>query len=171
MSHDPYVMWATQCIRSVVTTGKAPDIPDNLPLDMHQEKAGVFVSIKSHGNLRGCMGTLVATKPDVVREIMSNAVSASMRDPRFPAIKAHELDDLVISVDVLKPSEEIDSIKGLDPSRFGIIVRKGFRTGVLLPGIEGVDTVERQIRIALGKAGINEDEDYVIERFEVERHH
>lgn len=171
MSHDPYVMWATQCIRSVVTTGKPPDIPDDLPLEMYQAKAGVFVSIKSHGNLRGCMGTLVPTKPDIAREIMSDAISASMRDPRFSPVKAHELDDLVISVDVLKPSEEIDSVQGLDPSRFGIIVRKGFRTGVLLPGIEGVDTVERQIRIALGKAGINEDENYVIERFEVERHH
>jgi len=75
-----------------------------------------------------------------------------------------------VSVDVLSPSEPCDK-SDLDPSRYGVIVSSGFRRGVLLPDLEGVDTVATQLAIALQKAGIAPWEDFSLERFTVTRYH
>jgi AmmeMemoRadiSam system protein A len=122
------------------------------------------------GSLRGCIGTVFPQKPDLAREIVANAESAALRDPRFPAVRPDELDGLEITVDVMGAPERIPSKEDLDPSRYGVIVRKGFRSGLLLPALDGVDTVEEQLSIALRKAGIEPDEDYAIERFESRRY-
>lgn len=97
-------------------------------------------------------------------------MSAAARDPRFSPIEPEELGRLAISVDVLGSTEKIDSKEELDVKRYGVIVTKGFRRGLLLPNLEGVDTVDEQIAIAKQKAGIREDEDAALERFEVVRH-
>ena len=168
---DAYVQLARKTIESYVITGKKPDVPEELPGEMYSQRAGVFVSIKKNGSLRGCIGTICAVRDCIVEEIMENAVSAACRDPRFPPIGKGELDELVISVDVLGDTEEIDAPDKLDVKRYGVIVSKGRRRGLLLPNLDGVDTVEEQIAIAKSKAGIGDDEDVVLERFEVIRHY
>lgn len=134
------------------------------------KKAGVFVSIKKNNQLRGCIGTIEPRSKDIGHEIVENAISASTKDPRFNSIKADELDDLKVSVDVLGPKEEIDDISKLDPKKYGVIVKRGARVGLLLPNLEGIDTVDQQLDIALRKAGIYPDEEYEIMRFKVDRY-
>lgn len=140
--------------------------------ELRHRRAGAFVSIHKDGRLRGCIGTIAPTCSCIAREIAQNALSASMRDPRFSPIRPSELDSLEITVDVLGETEKISSPDQLDVKRYGVIVTKGRRRGLLLPNLDGVDTVEEQIAIALQKAGLDTDEeDYELERFEVVRHY
>ena len=134
-------------------------------------RAGVFVSIKKEGRLRGCIGTIQAVRQSIAEEIIENAISAASRDPRFSPVKTEELDWLTVSVDVLGDTEKIDSPDKLDVRRYGVVVTKGYKRGLLLPNLEGVDTVEEQIAIAKQKAGIGEHDKVELERFEVVRHH
>ncbi|MBO6109211.1 MAG: AmmeMemoRadiSam system protein A, partial [Eubacterium sp.] len=139
--------------------------------ELEDKHAGAFVSIHKEGRLRGCIGTISATKDRVADEIIENAISASVRDPRFDPIEEDELDRLEISVDILSDAEEISSVDQLDPKRYGVIVTKGMRRGLLLPDLDGVDTVEEQLSIAKRKAGLSGDEKgCTVERFEVVRH-
>ncbi|MCL1807324.1 MAG: AmmeMemoRadiSam system protein A [Oscillospiraceae bacterium] len=167
---SPYVRLARENIASYVTTGKTVSLPDSLPEEMLAKRAGVFVSIKKDGALRGCIGTIAPVTASIASEIIENSVSAATRDPRFPPVAPSELDDLVISVDVLSPPEPISSPALLDVERYGVIVTSGRKRGLLLPNLDGVDTVEAQIAIAKQKAGIFGDEPIELERFEVIRH-
>lgn len=167
---DAYVRLARKTIEKYVRTGKIISLPEKLPEEMYLKKAGVFVSIKKEGSLRGCIGTLSATRPSVAEEIIHNAVSASSNDPRFVPVEPAELDMLTISVDVLGDMEKIDSPALLDVKKYGVVVTKGRRRGLLLPNLEGIDTVEEQLAIARRKAGIGERESVELERFEVIRH-
>lgn len=167
---DDYVKLARASLESYILSGKTIRIPDDLPEEMLKTKAGAFVSIHKHGKLRGCIGTILPTTGSVAEEIIQNAISASTRDPRFNAITADELKWLEINVDVLGKPEDIDSPDQLDVKRYGVIVSKGHRRGLLLPDLEGVDTVEDQISIARQKAGIGPNEDVKLQRFEVIRH-
>ncbi|MDN5277720.1 MAG: hypothetical protein PWR01_1685 [Clostridiales bacterium] len=169
-NEDPYVRLARRSLESYIRTGKIIKPDDDLPKEMLENRAGVFVSIKKDGQLRGCIGTIEATRKNIAEEIIYNAISAGVHDPRFIPVDESELDDLVYSVDVLKKPEPVKSIDELDAKRYGVIVRSGRRSGLLLPDLEGVDTPQQQIEIALRKAGIRPDERYTIERFEVERH-
>lgn len=133
--------------------------------------AGVFVSLKKDGVLRGCIGTVEATQRNIVEEVIENAISAATRDPRFDPVSATEVDDLTISVDILGAPEPVEGLADLDPKRYGVIVSSGWRRGLLLPDIEGVDTPEEQVAIARRKAGIGPHEPVKLERFEVVRYH
>jgi len=168
---DPYVYLAKLAIRNIVLDHLKTVIPSNTPAHLMNEKAGVFVSIHKHGRLRGCIGTISATKPSVAQEIITCAIWAATEDYRFTPITPDELDHLSIHVDVLGPAEKIESLDQLNVQRYGVIVSKGVRRGLLLPDLDGVDTVTKQISIALQKAGIDPDESYSLERFEVIRHH
>lgn len=169
---DPYVMLAKKTLELYVTQRKTPDIESlSLPKEMLEQSAGVFVSIKTKGDrLRGCIGTINPYYENIAEEIVHNAISAGTRDPRFPPVREHELADLVYSVDVLMEAIRIDSIDQLDVKRYGVIVRSGDRTGLLLPNLDGVNTPEEQVSIALSKAGIDPRKEYTLERFEVIRH-
>jgi AmmeMemoRadiSam system protein A len=169
-AEDPYVRLARETLENYVRKGKVIEIPDYLPEEMLKRKAGVFVSIKKHGQLRGCIGTISPVTNSIAEEIIQNAISSGTRDPRFNPVKDFELKDLVYSVDVLGEPEKINSIEDLDVSRYGVIVTSGYRRGLLLPDLEGVETPEQQIAIARAKAGISENDNYIIERFEVIRH-
>lgn len=130
-----------------------------------------FVSIKkTDGDLRGCIGTILPTQPGLDREIVANAVSASTRDPRFPPMKEPELAHVVFSVDVLSAPEPVADIDALDPRVWGVIVAKGARRGVLLPDLEGVDSARQQLEIAARKAGLQNWDGALIERFRVDRY-
>lgn len=168
---DPWVRLARQALEYYLSHGRPMPRPEGLPDALTQEKAGVFVSLKLEGRLRGCIGTIAATTASVADEIIQNAVSAGTADPRFERINLSELPRIVFSVDVLGPAEPIDSPEQLDPQRYGVIVSGGARRGLLLPHLEGVDTVEQQVRIALQKAGLSRQDRYTLERFEVTRHH
>lgn len=167
---DPYVHLARTSLETYVETGKYAKLPDNLPEEMTAHRAGVFVSIKKHGSLRGCIGTILPVTGSIAKEILRNAVSAGTEDPRFAPVSKAELEELVYSVDVLSEAEPIQSMDELDPERYGVIISSGRKRGLLLPNLEGVDTVEQQISIAKKKAGIYENESFTMERFEVVRH-
>lgn len=169
MAH-PYVELAKKSIESYVKKGELLEIPDPLPADM-TEKAGVFVSLHENGGLRGCIGTFAPTKKNIAEEIIANAVSSAVHDPRFPEVEEEEIDKLEISVDILTPFEKVSDISALDPKKFGIIVEAGNRKGLLLPDIEGVDTVEQQISICRRKGGISDNESVNIYKFKVRRYH
>ncbi|MGE5417059.1 MAG: AmmeMemoRadiSam system protein A, partial [Acidobacteriota bacterium] len=164
------VRWARECLEDYVVRGEKTAIPDQLPEEL-QKEAAVFVSLKKDGHLRGCIGTLQPVRPNMAMEIRENAISAGTQDPRFVPVTADELDDLVYSVDVLGAPELVDDKAMLDPQRYGIIVRCGQKSGVLLPDLEGVDSVEQQIQIACQKAGIQPGDQFQMERFEVIRYH
>ncbi len=170
-AEDPWVRLARLSLETYVKTGKQLEcLPDGLPGEMTERAAGAFVSLHTHGQLRGCIGTTGPTTDSVAWEIVQNAVSACSRDPRFLPVGVHELDSLEYSVDVLGQPEAIDSPDQLDVKRYGVIVSCGGRRGLLLPDLEGVDTVEQQIDIARQKGGISSRERCTLERFEVVRH-
>ncbi|MFH1640169.1 MAG: AmmeMemoRadiSam system protein B [Chloroflexota bacterium] len=144
--------------------------PGDLSPEM-KTKAGVFVSIHKKGTLRGCIGTFEPTCEHVGREIIQNAISSATRDPRFMPITTGELKDLDYSVDILTTPEPVASQDQLDPKRYGVIVECGWRRGLLLPDLEGVDTVDEQISICCAKGGIASGEKINLYRFEVKRYH
>ena len=146
-----------------------PAFNEPVPAEL-KKPAGVFVSLKKQGQLRGCIGTILPTQPDAATEIIRNAVSAATADPRFPRVQPQELAELEISVDILTPPEPIESLSELDPRRYGVIVRRGSRSGLLLPDLDGVDTVAEQVDIACRKAGIHPAEPLEMYRFEVIRY-
>ena len=170
-AEDPWVKLARLSLETFVRTGKPlENLPDGLPAEITSRSAGAFVSLHAHGQLRGCIGTTGPTTENVAREIVQNAVSACSRDPRFSPVRVAELDSLEYSVDVLGEPETISSPAELDVKRYGVIVSCGGRRGLLLPDLDGVDTVEQQIDIARRKGGISSWEHYTLERFEVVRH-
>ncbi|MGD0116185.1 MAG: AmmeMemoRadiSam system protein A [Dehalococcoidia bacterium] len=169
----PYVQLAKETVERFVRSGRFL-WPQELAQEFEKEfeaeqQAGVFVSIKKRGDLRGCIGTIEATQINLSMEIVHNAIAACSRDPRFLPIMDDELCHLSYSVDVLTEPEPIDDEEELDPSRYGVIVECGARRGLLLPDLAGVDSVEEQVRIARAKAGIGDDETVRLYRFEVQR--
>ncbi len=166
----PYVELAKKAIEEYISSGKVLTPPKELPPDM-KRRAGVFVSLKKHGELRGCIGTFLPCEENIYKEIVRNAISAATEDPRFYPVQADEIGDITYSVDVLSEPEKIKDISELDPKRYGIIVVKGHKKGLLLPDLEGVNTVEEQLMITKMKAGIDpSDKDVEILRFTVERY-
>ena len=158
-------------VEKYVKARKTPDLIKALD-GVEILKAGTFVSIKTKsGELRGCIGTIFPTKNLISEEIISNAVAAATRDPRFDEIKRNELDNLKYSVDILFPPEKVASIEELDAKIYGIIIAsESGRQALLLPDLEGVDSVEAQINVCMRKAGIMQNEPIAVQRFKVERY-
>lgn len=177
--------------------------PKDLPKEFFERKAGIFITIKKNGELRGCVGTYLPTKENIAQEIISNAIKAAARDYRFNPIGKEELPSLSYEVYILGKPELIstkdvsdppeffyEKLKraGLDPQKHGIITKtipveqsnikdvvfNGHlpgKTGLLLPGIEGIDTVEKQISAVCEKGGINpQKERLLVYKFTVEKH-
>lgn len=167
---DEYVKLARKSLESYIRDRKVISVPEGLPKEMLETQAGAFVSIHEHGALRGCIGTILPTTSCVAQEIIDNAVSASTRDPRFDPITEEELRWLDINVDVLSEPEDIESADELDVRKYGVIVSSGMKRGLLLPDLDGVDTVEQQISIAMRKGGIEPGEKIKLQRFTVTRH-
>jgi AmmeMemoRadiSam system protein A len=163
----PIVKLAKEAVEGYVRHGKVLR-PTELTAEM-KGRAGVFVSIKKRGELRGCIGTFAPTRANIAEEIVANAVCSATQDPRFVPVEASELDDLKYSVDVLTEPEPVKSVAQLDPKKYGVIVECGFGRGLLLPDLEGVDSVEEQIRICRAKAGISAEEPIKLYRFSVKR--
>ncbi len=168
-SESAPVRLARSAVEEYVLHRRMIEPPDEIPAEM-RGRAGVFCSIKKRGHLRGCIGTIHPTTSNIATEIIRNAIAAATEDPRFMPVDRTELADLVYSVDILTPPERVAGMDDLDPRAYGVIVRKGGRSGLLLPDLEGVDTKEEQVAIAKAKAGIGPDEDVELWRFEVKRY-
>ncbi|GER93339.1 AmmeMemoRadiSam system protein A [hot springs metagenome] len=165
----PYVELAKKAVEEYVKNRRILVCPKDAVPDM-QKKAGVFVSLKKHGQLRGCIGTFMPSEENICKEIIKNAIAAATEDPRFYPIQEDELNDIIYSVDVLSEPERIKDISELDPKVYGIIVTKGYKKGLLLPDLEGVNSVREQLMITKIKAGIDpSDEDVEIFKFTVKR--
>lgn len=165
-----YVKIARETVEKFIRGGVRMAVPENLPAELTEKKAGTFVTLYKFGRLRGCIGTIYPSTESVAKEIIQNAISAAVKDPRFPPVSDIELKDLVYSVDVLGDTEDIDSPDELDVKRYGVIVSSGYRKGLLLPNLDGIDSVEEQVSIARQKAGIPEGEKIKLQRFEVVRY-
>ncbi len=170
-AEDSYVRLARASVESWVSTHQKMQLPDSLEEGLKNRRAGAFVTLHKDGRLRGCIGTILPVRDSLAEEIIENGISACSRDPRFPAVEPSELPELEYSVDVLGEPEPIESKDQLDVKKYGVIVSKGGRRGLLLPNLDGVDTVDQQIAIAKEKAGIGKREHGVqLERFQVVRH-
>ena len=168
-NESPPVRLARETIEGYVRQGKLPEQPSPLP-DYLPKRAGAFVTLYKHGELRGCIGTTEATRPELLWEIVHNAVSAAGQDPRFDPVRPDELADLVYSVDVLGEAEPIEGLEELDPKNYGVIVKRGNLVGLLLPDLPGIDTAEEQVAIAKRKAGIGSGQEISLMRFKVSRY-
>ena len=169
-NEDSYVRLARETIEKYIRGQERNTVPDWASAEMTEKKAGVFVSIHKDGRLRGCIGTILPVRRSIAEEIISNAVSAATGDPRFDPVREDELERLEINVDVLSAPEKIESREELDVKRYGVIVSSGSKRGLLLPDLDGIDTVDEQIGIAMRKGGISPRDSITLERFEVIRH-
>ena len=169
-NEDQFVKLARETIEKYISARERNMVPVWAPPEMTKRKAGVFVSIHKEGQLRGCIGTILPVRRSIAEEIISNAISAATGDPRFDPVRPNELDQLEISVDVLSTPEKIESRADLDVKRYGVIVSSGSKRGLLLPNLEGIDTVDEQVEIAMKKGGITPRDRITLERFEVIRH-
>ncbi len=163
----PLVELAQRTIEEFVRSGRKPRAPEGY---RGGPPSGVFVSLKKSGKLRGCIGTITPATENLAQEVIENAISAAVRDSRFPPVSDEELDDLEVTVDVLTEPEPVQDESSLDEKRYGIIVKSGGKRGVLLPDLSGVDSVEKQLEIVRRKAGIGNEENFEIYRFEVKRY-
>ncbi len=168
-SEDDYIKLARDTIEYYVRNKRMPFL-DRTKYDIKVQKAGCFVTIKAESGLRGCIGTVEAKKQDVFQEIISNAILSCSEDDRFEQVEDYELEDLYISVDILSELEPVTGISDLSPDKYGIVVSSGDKKGVLLPALEGINSAQQQIAIAIDKAGIKPGESYSVSRFTVERH-
>jgi AmmeMemoRadiSam system protein A len=162
------VRLARQTIEAYVRQRRVLE-PQPLGGDELPERAGAFVSLHRGGQLRGCIGTILPTQDTLAEEVVHNAIQAATQDPRFPPMSPSELEDLDVKVDVLREPESC-KIDDLDPKQYGVIVSAGWRRGLLLPDLEGVDDVITQVEIAMRKAGIRPGETCSYERFQVDRY-
>ena len=168
---SPHVLLARKTIETLLLDVRRLSVTEAAPpAELLDRRAGVFVTLHKFGDLRGCIGTIAPTTGSMAEEIIQNAISAAINDPRFDPVTADELPFLSVHVDVLNPAEPVASRADLDPKRYGVIVEKGMHRGLLLPDLEGVDTVAYQLEIACLKGGIDPAGDYRISRFTVTRH-
>lgn len=176
---DKYIGLAKKAVETYIKEGKIINPPNDLLKEMTSKKAGVFVSIYSlkpntynlEPRLRGCIGTFSATTENIALEIIKNAISSATRDNRFLSITKEELPYLTYSVDILSEPILIKDLTELNPKKFGVLIHSGSKTGLLLPDIKGIDSIEEQIFIACQKAGIDSKEEKIeIYKFSVERH-
>ena len=168
-STDECVNLAKKTLTSYIKNQEIIKVPSDISSYLLENKSGAFVSIHKYGELRGCIGTILPTRESLAEEIIYNAISASTRDYRFSPITEEEIEDLEINVDILSKPEDISSKEMLNPKEYGVIVNQGYKRGLLLPDLEGIDDIDQQISIAKMKAGITDGE-YKLQRFRVIRH-
>lgn len=184
----PLVKLAKKAVETYIKEGKIIKLAKDLPEEFLERKAGTFVTIEKEGELRGCIGTYLPTRPDIAQEIIRNSVAAATEDYRFGPIQKEELPHLSYIVYILGEPKLVRDIKELNPKKYGIIVKTvpisqsdktdvvfnghlSLKSGLLLPDLKGIDTPEQQISIACQKGGIDpREEKILIYKFEVEKY-
>ena len=164
----PIVKLAIRSVEYFIEIGKPLPCPDPLP-DSLKKNAGVFVSIKKQGSLRGCIGTMTPKYKNLAEEVIQNALRSASEDPRFDPIQKKELPSLTFSVDVLQPLEKIENIKDHNIKQFGLVIRGKGKQGVLLPDLDIIKSADQQLKVCLNKGGFKSHDNYEIFRFEVKR--
>ena len=185
---NPYILLAKQAVENYVKEEKIISVPDNLPKEFYKKRSGTFVTIEKNGQLRGCIGTYLPTRKNIAEDVIYNAIAAATEDYRFGPIQKEELAELSYTVYILSEPELVKNLKELDPKKYGIIVKTvpitqpngtdvmfnghlPSKTGLLLPDLEGVNTIEKQIYITCQKGGINPTkEKLIIYRFTVKKY-
>ena len=162
------VKLAIRSVEYFIEIGKPLPCPDPLP-DSLKKNAGVFVSIKKQGSLRGCIGTMTPKYKNLAEEVIQNALRSASEDPRFDPIQKKELPSLTFSVDVLQPLEKIENIKDHNIKQFGLVIRGKGKQGVLLPDLDIIKSADQQLKVCLNKGGFKSHDNYEIFRFEVKR--
>jgi hypothetical protein len=174
-------------VENYIKKGEIISPPANLPEEFFKRRAGTFVTIMKNGELRGCIGTYLPTRPNIAEETIRNAIAAATEDYRFGKIQKTELPHLSYTVYILSEPELVKDIKELNPQKFGIIVKTTpftypnedvvfdghvpFKSGLLLPDLPGVDSVEKQFLIACQKGRIDPaKEKVIVYRFTVEKY-
>ena len=170
----PLVSLAKSAVENYISEGKTISPTEELPEEFLSRKAGVFVTIKKEGQLRGCIGTYLPTEENIAKEVVDNAIEAAANDYRFGPVKKEELPRLSYTVYILSGPETVNNVEELNPKKYGIIVKTfspAYKSGLLLPDLEGVDTVEQQISIACQKGGIDQEkEEIIIYKFTAEKY-
>ena len=159
---NPYILLAKKAVENYIQMGNIVSSPGDVPNEFLTRKSGTFVTIMKNGNLRGCIGTYLPTKENIAKEIIANAIAAATEDYRFGPIQKEELPYLSYTVYLLSKPELVKNIKDLDPQKYGIIIKTGLKSGLLLPDLEEVDTVEKQISIACQKGGIDPTKEKIL---------
>ncbi|MBZ9572103.1 AmmeMemoRadiSam system protein A [Patescibacteria group bacterium] len=185
---NPHISLAKLAVETYIKEGKIISPPDDLPAEFFKKKAGTFVTIEKSGDLRGCIGTYLPLRQNIAEEIIKNAIAAATEDYRFGLIKEEELLHLSFTVYILNEPELVKNTSELDSKKYGIIVKTvpitksngtdvvfnghvPHKSGLLLPDLDGVDTVEKQISIACQKGGIDpKSEKILIYKFTVEKY-
>ncbi len=158
---NAYVCLAKKAIEAYIQNKEIISPPKNLTKEL-LKKSGAFVTIKKNGELRGCIGTYLPTKENLAQEIIANAIAAASDDYRFGPIQKQELPSLSYIVYILGAPELVRNINELNPQKYGIIVKTDSKSGLLLPGLERIETPEKQVFIACQKAGINPAEEKIL---------
>ena len=171
-----YTRIALETIHNFLKGGNIDNIfLEKVPEELYSIRRGCFVSLHlKNSKLRGCIGTIEPVEENIYKEIIRNAISSASRDSRFSPVVIDEMDDIEISVDVLSEPELVDSIEELDPAKYGLIISDGkYSRAILLPGLEGVETVEQQINIVKKKAGLENSANHNLEfyRFTSKRYY
>ncbi len=168
---NQYVKLAKQAAEKYFQESSVLQPSNKLPAEILKKKAGVFVTIYKNGKLQGCIGTFLPTKKNIAEEIIANAISAATADYRFEPLTKNELPQLSYEVSILSKPEAIKSLEQLDPQKYGVIVESGFRRGLLLPNLEGINSPEQQVSIAAEKGGIDLNNDTIqLHRFTTTRY-
>lgn len=182
----PLVFLAKEAVEKYIKERRIISVPKDFPEEFLKKRAGIFVTIEKNGNLRGCIGTYLPIRKNIAEEVIHNAIAAATEDYRFGSVQKEELPYLSYTVYILSEPELVKDIEELDPKKYGIIVKtvpisasgdvifNGHfvsKSGLLLPDLEGVDTVEQQISIACQKGGIDPfKEKILIYKFTVEKY-
>ncbi len=168
---NPYIILAKKTVEQYIKKGEIITPNENIAKEFLNQKAGVFITIEKNAQLRGCIGTYLATRKNIAEEIIYNAISAATKDNRFLPIEEKELPKLSYTVYVLGELEKVTDIRDLNPQKYGIMIESGIKKGLLLPDLKGIKTIEQQIFFCCEKAGINpEKENSTIYKFEVKKY-
>lgn len=167
----PLVSLAKLAVENYIEKAEVIPAPKDLPEEFLTRKSGAFVTIEKDNELCGCIGTYLPTKINIAEEIIHNAISAATEDYRFDRISKEELPSLSYTVYILNEPELVKDIKELNPKKYGIIVKTSDKLGLLLPDLQGVDTVAQQISICCQKGEIDpKKEEIMIFKFTVEKY-
>lgn len=153
-----------RAIETYLRSRQLIDPPEPIPLEW-QAPSAAFVTLRKHGEMRGCVGSTRPTEATAAHELIRYAIASAVRDPRFDPVRLDEVPLLTLRVQLLDPAELVTDISRLDPTSYGIIVRSGDRQGLLLPGIEEIVTPQQQLKAACRKAGINPHAPLQLQRF------
>jgi len=148
---------ARKTLEEYLTSGKIPEISPKNPSLL--ENLGAFVTLRKHGELRGCIGEFEPKEP-LYKVIQRMAAAAATEDPRFPPVSASELKDIKIEISVITPKRKISDWKEIELGKHGVVVQKGFHSGTFLPQVAtetGWSLEEFLSQLCWQKAGLPAD--------------